>query len=92
MYYKIKNEPFLYSKVMKSKKSSGAFREDNDSLKGGRKLKLTPIKKQKSKRTQFLDEIEDLEEDDFKLSEQDLEDLYDNIEEDFEEEDDEDHF
>lgn len=73
---------------MKSKKSSGAFREDNDSLKGNRKFKLTPIKKQKSKRTQFLDEIEDSEEDDPDLSEHDLEDLYDDIDEDLEEDED----
>jgi len=73
---------------MKPKKSSGDFREDNDDFKGRRKHKLTPIKKQKSKRTQFLDEIEDFDDDDFIYRDLDLEDLYDDLEDFDDDEDD----
>lgn len=73
---------------MKPKKSSGDFREDSDSLKGKRKHKLTPIKKQKSKRTQFLDELDEFEDDDFNLREKDLEDLFDDIDDYQDDEDD----
>ncbi len=72
---------------MKTKKSSGAYREDNDALKGKKKHKLTPIKKQKSKRTQFLDEIEDFEDDELNFKAEDFEDLYEDPE-DYDDEDD----
>ena len=73
---------------MKSKKPSGAFREDHDSLKGKKKHKLTPVKKQKSKRNQFLDEIDDLEDEELNFKPDDLEDLYDDLDDyDDEEED-----
>lgn len=64
---------------MKSKKSSGAFREDNDSFKGKKKHKLTPVKKLKSKKTQFFDEIEEFEENDFEYREKNFDDLYEDI-------------
>ncbi len=66
---------------MKSKKSSGDFREDNDALKGNKKRKLTPIKKQKSKKTQFLDEIEEFEDEELNYKKDDFEDLFDDLEE-----------
>ena len=78
---------------MKPKKSSGDFREDNDTLKGKKKHKLTPIKKQKSKRTQFLDEIEEFDDIVFDYKANYIEDLYDdidNFEDDEDDEDDED--
>jgi len=65
---------------MKSKKSSGDFREDNDALKGKKKHKLTPIKKQKSKKTQFLDEIEDFDDEELNYKPEDFEDLYEDLE------------
>ncbi len=57
---------------MKSKKASGGFHEDYDSFKGNRKRKLTPIKKQKSKNTQFFNEIEEFEKDEFDMDESDF--------------------
>ncbi len=75
---------------MKPKKSSGALREDNDFLKGKKKHKLTPIKKQKSKRTQFLDEIEEFEDDKFDFIDEVPEDLYEDLDEDLEDDPDED--
>lgn len=83
-----KKEIISILKEMKPKKSSGAFREDKDSLKGKRKPKLTPIKKQKSKKTQFLDEIEEFEGDEFDFKNKDLEDLYEEIDDDLDEDDD----
>ena len=74
---------------MKSKKSSGDFREENDSFKGNRKRKLTPVKKLKSKKTKFLDEIEEFDEDDFEFRDSDFEELYEDIEE-LEDDDDDD--
>ncbi len=75
---------------MKTKKSSGDFRQDNDSFKGKRKLRLTPVKKQKSKRTQFFDEIDEFEDDELIFKSRDVddldEDLYDDPD-DFDEED-----
>jgi hypothetical protein len=65
---------------MKSKKSSGGFRDDNDSFQGNRKKKLTPIKKQKSKKTQFFDAIEDFD-DDLVFRDGDTEELYEDLEE-----------
>lgn len=74
---------------MKSKRTSGDFREDNDGFKGKKKHKLTPVKKQKSKRTQFLDEIEELDDEDLYYKPDDLEDLFDDLEDyDDDEEDD----
>ncbi len=64
---------------MKPKKASGAFREDNEFFKGKKKHRLTPIKKQKSKRTKFFDEIEDFEEDKLNLTENDLENFHDDL-------------
>ncbi len=73
---------------MKTKKSSGDFRQDNDSFKGKRKHKLTPVKKQKSKRTQFLDEIDEFEDVDLDFKAEDVDDLYDDLDDldDFDEE------
>ncbi len=64
---------------MKSKKSSGDFREESDATRGKKKHKLTPIKKQKSKRTQFLDEIEDFD-DELDFKSEDFEDLFEDLE------------
>lgn len=73
---------------MKSKKSSADF-QDNDAFKGRRKHKLSPVKKQKSQKTQFFDEIED-EELDYKADDLDLydEDLDDFIDDEDDEDDD----
>lgn len=67
---------------MKAKKASGGFREDNDSFKENRKRKLTPVKKQKSKKTQFFDAIEeeDFEDSEFGLRDRETEELYEDIE------------
>lgn len=65
---------------MKSKKPTGDSREGNEDFKGKRKPRLTPIKKQKSKRTQFLDEIEEFENEEFNFRAEDLEDLYKDME------------
>ena len=73
---------------MKSKKSSGDFREDNDALKGNKKRRLTPIKKQKSKKTQFLDEIEEFEDEELNYKKDDFEDDFEDLFDDLEEEDD----
>jgi hypothetical protein len=67
---------------MKAKKSSGEFRQDSDSFKGKRKHKLAPIKKQKSQKTQFFDQIE--EDDEYDLG--GVDDLYGDLD-DFEDED-----
>lgn len=72
---------------MKQKKSSGVFREDNDDFKGKRKRKLAPVKKQKSKRTQFLDEINELDDEELIYKEEEFEDLFEDLEDDDEEED-----
>jgi len=72
---------------MKSKKAFADF-QDNDAFKGRKKHKLAPVKKQKSQKTQFFDEIED-EELDYKADDPD--DFYDDDLDDFiDEEDDED--
>jgi hypothetical protein len=67
---------------MKAKKASGGFREDSDSFKGNRKRKLTPVKKQKSKKTQFFDAIEEdeFEDNEFGLRDREIEELYEDIE------------
>ncbi len=72
---------------MKSKRRSGDYREDNEGFKGKKKHKLPPVKKQKSKRTQFLDEIEDLDDEDLRVKPEDFEDLFDDLE-DYDEDDD----
>ena len=74
---------------MKSKKSSGDFREDSDAARGKKKHKLTPIKKQKSKRTQFLDEIEEFDDEEFDFKSEDFEDLFEDLE-DYDDEEEED--
>jgi hypothetical protein len=63
---------------MKSKKSPD-FREESDALKGKRKHKLAPIKKQKSKKTQFFDEIEEFEDEELDYKVEDLDDLYEDL-------------
>jgi len=67
---------------MKPKKSSAAFREDFDDTKGKRKHKLSPVKKQKSKRNQFLDEIDDLDDEELIYKDEDFEDLFEDLEDD----------
>ena len=74
---------------MKSKKSSGDFREESDATRGKKKHKLTPIKKQKSKRTQFLDEIEDFDDEELDFKTEDFEDLFEDLE-DYDDEEEED--
>ncbi len=73
---------------MKSKKMSDVYREDNEGLRGKKKRKLAPVKKQKSKRTQFLDEIEELDDEDLNFKPEDFEDLYDDLEDYDDDEDD----
>lgn len=64
---------------MKSKKLFGASGDDfgDASFKGKKKFKLPPVKKQKSNRNQFLDELDDFEEEDELLDDQDLDELLD---------------
>lgn len=67
---------------MKSKKMFGASKDDFDeaSIKGKKKHKLPPVKKHKSNRNQFLDDLDDFDEDEI-FPNEDLEDFN---EEDFE--------
>jgi hypothetical protein len=64
---------------MKSKKVFGAPGEDFEdaSFKGKKKFKLPPVKKQKSNRNQFLDELEEFDDDDELLVDEDLDELSD---------------
>jgi hypothetical protein len=66
---------------MKSKKMSDAAKEDfsDASFKGKKKHKLTPVKKQKSNRNQFFDELDEFDEEPV-FDEDDIEEF---IEEDF---------
>jgi hypothetical protein len=76
---------------MKPKKMSEASKEDlsNASFKGKKKHKLPPVKKQKSNRNRFMDELEEFDEDDAYILDEDLEDFneedYDLDEDDLEE-------
>ena len=64
---------------MKSKKVFGPSGEDfeDGSFKGKKKFKLPPVKKQKSNRNQFLDELEEFDEEDELIVDEDLEELMD---------------
>ncbi len=75
---------------MKSKKMFGAPGDDFDSAsyKGKKKHKLSPVKKQKSNRNQFLDELDEFDEDEIFLEEDREEFIEENFETDFEDSDD----
>lgn len=67
---------------MKSKKMADASKEDfsDASFKGKKKHKLIPVKKQKSNRNQFYDELDEFDEEEPIYEDDDLEEF---IEEDF---------
>ena len=67
---------------MKSKKMADASKENfgDASFKGKKKHKLTPVKKQKSNRNQFYDELDEFDEEEPLIEDDDIEEF---IKEDF---------